>query len=192
VIIDSNLTWKEHSLYTSKKLSKSIAILSLARKFLNPKTMLQLYYSFIYPYLHYCNLSWGNAPDSTLWPIFKFQKIALRIISNTPRRSSTIPFCSKFSILRLPEIYLNSIGIFMYKYKTGLLPDIFRNFFHKNNDFHVHNTRNASKLRAPKNITQHATRFIRTTGVAFWNTIEDSISTNQKLVLSNQTLRNLS
>jgi hypothetical protein len=143
--------------------------------------MLQLYYSFIYPYLHYCNLSWGNAPESTLWIIYKYQKIALRIISNTPHRSSTIPFCSKFAILRLPEIYLNSVGIFMYKYVTGLLPKIFNDFFNKNEDVHTYRTRNASKLRPPKNITQHATRFIRTTGVIFWNSIEDTISKNQKI-----------
>jgi hypothetical protein len=69
VIIDNNLSWKEHCLYTAKKMSKSIAILSIAKKYLNHKTMLQLYYSFIFPYLHYCNLAWGNAADKTLWPI---------------------------------------------------------------------------------------------------------------------------
>jgi hypothetical protein len=143
--------------------------------------MLQLYYSFVYPNLHYCNLSWGNAPDATLWPIFKNQKLALRIISYTPRRCSTIPFCTKYSILRLPEIYQNSIGIFMYKYKTGLLPNIFDNFFTKNNDYHTHLTRNATKFRPPLNVTQHGTRFIKTTGVAFWNLIEDSISEHQKI-----------
>ena len=143
--------------------------------------MLQLYYSFIYPYLHYCNLSWGNAPVSTLWPILKFQKIALRIISNTPSRVSTIPFCTKFGILRLPEIYLNSVGIFMFKFKSGLLPPIFTNFFHKNENVHAHQTRIASKLRPPKNVTQHATRFIKTTGATFWNSLEDSISESQKI-----------
>ena len=120
--------------------------------------MLQLYYSFIYPYLHYCNLSWGNAPDIILWPVLKNQKIALRIISNTPRRSSTLPYCKKHSILRLPEIYQNSVGIFMYKYQSGLLPEIFNDFFSKNHDFHSHLTRNAAKFRPPLNITQHGVR----------------------------------
>ena len=181
VVVDNHLSWKEHILYTSKKISKSVAILSLANKFLNSKTMLQLYYSFVYPYLHYCNLSWGNAPETTLWTIYKKQKIALRIISNTPPRSSTIPFCTKFSILRLPEIYQNSVGVFMYKYKNHLLPDIFKNFFTTNSDLHSYPTRNASKLRPPRNTTQFGTRFIKTTGVTFWNKIENQISKDQKI-----------
>ena len=143
--------------------------------------MLQLYYSFIFPYLHYCNLSWGNASDSTLWPILRNQKIALRIISNTPRRSSTIPFCTKFSILRLPEIYRNSVGIFMYKFKNHLLPDIFNSFFSRNLDYHSHATRSAAQLRPPRNTTQLGTKFITTTGVAVWNLLENRISEHQKI-----------
>jgi hypothetical protein len=69
----------------------------------------------------------------------------------------------------------------MYKYVTGLLPNIFNNFFHKKEDYHLHRTRNATSLRPPRNTTQHATRFIRTTGVALWNTLELSISVNQKI-----------
>jgi hypothetical protein len=143
--------------------------------------MLQLYYSFIYPYLHYCNLSWGNASDSILWPILKNQKIALRVISNTPRRSSTLPFCTKFSILRLPEIYQNSVCIFMYKFKNLLLPEIVNTFFSRNFDYHTHATRNASQFRPPRNSTQLGTRFITTTSVTVWNLLENKISEHQKI-----------
>ena len=149
IIIDNKLTWKEHALYTSNKMSKSIAILSIARKYLDTKTMLQLYYSFVFPYLHYCNLAWGNASDSTLWPVFRSQKIALRIISNTPKKSSTINFCNKNLILRLPDIYKNSVGLFMFKFKNNLLPNIFDTFFSQNDRFHTYPTRNATQLRAP-------------------------------------------
>ena len=149
VIIDNCLSWKQHALYISKKIAKTIGILSIARKALNQKTLIQLYFSFIYPYLHYCNLSWGNANDNILWPIFKNQKIALRIISNTPWRSSTIPFCKKNRILRLPDIYKNSVGLFMFKFKHELLPDMFNNFFLRNDDFHTYPTRNSKKLRPP-------------------------------------------
>jgi hypothetical protein len=181
VIIDNKLSWKEHCLYTSKKLSKSIAILSLAKKYLNPKTMLQLYYSFIFPYLLYCNLAWGKAADSTLWPIYRNQKIALRIISGTPRRNSTIPYCKLHQIFRLPSIHKNSIGIFMFKSQNGLFPDIFNDFFTKNNELHTYHTRNAANLRAPTIKTQIGSKFIRNTGVSFWNNLENSITSNLKI-----------
>ena len=143
--------------------------------------MLQLYYSFVFPYLHYCNLAWGNTHDTTLWPIYRNQKIALRIISNTPRRCSTIDFCKKFGILRLPQIYQNSVGLFMFKYTNGLLPDIFVNFFTRNQFYHSHNTRNAAQLRTPLTKTISATKFIKFTGVASWNLLEHSITTTIKI-----------
>ena len=143
--------------------------------------MLQLYYSFIFPYLHYCNLAWGNAADSTLWPIFRNQKISLRIISGTPRRSSTIPYCNQHQILRLPDIHKNSIGIFMFKFQNGLFPDIFNDFFIKNNELHTHHTRNAAKLRVPSVKTHIASKFIRNTGVSFWNRLENEIVVNHKI-----------
>jgi hypothetical protein len=50
VILDNSLSWKEHTLYLAKKLSKSLGILSRARPFLNKSTLRQLYFSFLYPY----------------------------------------------------------------------------------------------------------------------------------------------
>jgi hypothetical protein len=74
VIIDSGLSWKNHIKYTAKKIAKSIGILSRARQYLNQKTLLQIYYSFVYPYLIYGNIILGNAAASTNWPIYKLQK----------------------------------------------------------------------------------------------------------------------
>ena len=54
VILDNEINWKQHILHISQKLSKSLGILKRARQFLNTSTLLQLYYSFLYPYLSYC------------------------------------------------------------------------------------------------------------------------------------------
>ena len=59
VIIDNKLTWKEHISYICGKVAKGIGIISNVRKYLNKNTLLDLYYSFIYPYLTYCNQVWG-------------------------------------------------------------------------------------------------------------------------------------
>ena len=39
IILDNNLNWKAHIIYTTEKVSKSIGILSRARKLLNPDTL---------------------------------------------------------------------------------------------------------------------------------------------------------
>ena len=54
VIIDHKLTWCEHISHVKKKVSKGIGILYKARQFLDKKSLHNLYYSYIYPYLIYC------------------------------------------------------------------------------------------------------------------------------------------
>ena len=70
IIVDNTLTWKAHAVHVSKKISKSFGILLRALKFLNTDTLKQLYFSFLFPYLSYGNIIWGQAAESTLDPIF--------------------------------------------------------------------------------------------------------------------------
>ena len=74
VILDENLTWKKHIQYLNRKIPKNIGIISKARTILNKKTLLTLYYTFIYPYLNYCITSWGSANKTILDPLIKLQK----------------------------------------------------------------------------------------------------------------------
>ena len=181
VILDNGLTWKQHLLHISKKISKSVGILSRARKFLNKKTLLQLYYSFLYPYLTYCNIIWGNAPDYILWPIFRSQKRAIRIINNIRRRDSTKSSFEHLRILRLPDIYTFSALIFVYKYKNDLLPTPFNGFYITQRQIHRYPTRNADQLRIPLAKTKLASRFIKCTGVNIWNSFDSIVTTDMGL-----------
>lgn len=51
IYIDSNLNWKSHINYIAKKVKRSIGILSKLRYYLNSKTLLDLYYALVYPFL---------------------------------------------------------------------------------------------------------------------------------------------
>ena len=61
VIIDKNLTWKDHILCVSVKIARGLGMIIKARKYLNKAALMSLYYSFIYPYLTYCNQIRGTA-----------------------------------------------------------------------------------------------------------------------------------
>jgi hypothetical protein len=169
VLIDDEISWKNHVNYTAKKIAKSIGILSKLKPFLNQKALLQMYYSFIHPYLIYSNVIWGNAPAATLWPIYKLQKVAIRIITNTPRGSSSLHHCITLKILRLPELYIFSTIIFMFKYLNNMMPTALDSLFQKNNAVHSYNTRGASNLRPPRINSAMAEKFITSTGVRLWN-----------------------
>jgi hypothetical protein len=190
LMLDNKLNWKSHALYLSSKISKSIGILSIARKFLNQKTLIQLYYSLIYPYILYANLAWGKASDTALWPIFKMQKLAIRLVANLPRRTSSKPFCKMYSILRLPEIYTQSAALFIFKFKNSLLPPIFNTFFITNSHIHSYPTRSAHKLRIPLAKSQIANSFVRKTGVDIWNLLPATLTAKMKISSFKHLLKN--
>ena len=51
IYIDSNLNWKSHINYIAKKVKRSIGTLSKLRYYLNSKTLLDLHYALVYPFL---------------------------------------------------------------------------------------------------------------------------------------------
>ena len=51
-----------------------MGIMYKARRYLSQKSIVNLYYSYIYPYLIYGIESWGNAAHCHPDPIFKLQK----------------------------------------------------------------------------------------------------------------------
>ena len=81
LIIDSKLNWSDHITYINTTISKSIGILTKIRRFLDEKTLRNLYYSFVYPYLIYCVEVWSNAHDTYLDPLIKLQKKCVRVIT---------------------------------------------------------------------------------------------------------------
>ena len=80
VYIDSNISWKSHITYVANKIIRRIGILSRLFYFLNTKTLLSLYYTFLGPFLNYCIIAWGYAYQSTVQPLFTLQKKSTRII----------------------------------------------------------------------------------------------------------------
>ena len=127
VQIVSQLTWKTHIEYTCKKLSKSVGILSKARKKLYRSSLITLYYAFAYPYFIYCNAVWGKNYPTTLDRLIMLQKKLVRIITCSPFRAHTELFFAN-RILNLVDINDYIIGTFMYEYMHGHVTDIYNNF----------------------------------------------------------------
>ena len=146
-----------------------MGIISRARQLLNPTILRQLYYSFLYPYLTYCLIIWGQTSETTLTPIFRLQKRAIRLIKGLRRRDSTKILCKNLKILRLPELYKFTVLIWMYKFKNGLLPPTFHDFYQTNSSYHHYPTRRSNHLRGPQTKTKLAQTFIRNTGAIIWN-----------------------
>ena len=56
ILLDDNLSWKEHIKYLENELAKDIGLMYRAKLFLDKKSLLAIYYSYIHSYLNYANL----------------------------------------------------------------------------------------------------------------------------------------
>ena len=70
VYLDNKLNWKKHIAY----VSGGIGLIIKARKLLNSDALITLYYSFIFPYLSYCNHIWGATYATNLQKLVIQQK----------------------------------------------------------------------------------------------------------------------
>ena len=69
VVIDNKLSWKDHISFVCRKVARGIGVIIKARKILHNESLKCLYYSFIYPYMIYCNQDWGSAFKTNIEPL---------------------------------------------------------------------------------------------------------------------------
>ena len=175
VFLDEHLTWHKHVSYITNKMSKGLGILLKVRRYLNKNTLLQLYYTFIYPYLSYCNHVWGNTYSTYLSKLLILQKRIIRIITFSEYRAHTSVLFKNLKILKCKEVHKYQIGQFIYKYIEGMLPSVFGNMFCVNASIHDYDTRSSHKFHMNKVTIDVAKRFITHYGIVFWNNVCDCI-----------------
>ena len=176
IMIDSNLNWKSHISYVSKKIRRSVGILSKLRYYVNSNILINLYYALIYPFLIYGILAWGNTYQSTLQPLYMLQKKAIRIITFSHFQDHTSPLYRTLKIIKLFDVIFLHLAIFMHKFHHHLLPSVFDSFFTPINKVHKYNTRLSSKMSysLPKARTNYGIFNIRFQGVKVWNSLDES------------------
>jgi hypothetical protein len=175
VMLDSKLSWKPHMKYISTKVSKNIGILSKAKRYLEFKSLTCLYYSFIYPYIVYCIAVWGGANVSTLEPLIKVQKWAIKTILCKPRITPSLPLFKSMKLLTIQQIYTLQVLVFVFKFKKSELPCIFNNFFIPTSNIHEYSTRQEYNFYPPMCRTNLAQSFIRYAGCYNWNCLSRNI-----------------
>ena len=178
VIIDDTISWVHHITYIKNKISKGIGIMSKASKYLKRKSLLTLYYSYIYPYMIYCIEAWGNASNCHLDQLYIIQKKVIRLISFTNYDISSAVTFKNLEILPLNKLVYNRIGIMMYKYSNNLLPPAINDLYVSNNDVHKYSTRQKHLLYVNKsNINVYAKSF-GNISVRVWNALQSKIDVN--------------
>ena len=189
VQIDAQLTWKKHIEYTCKKLSKCVGILAKARRKLHKSSLLTLYYSFAFPYFIYCNHGWGNTYQTNLKSLVLVQKKLVRIISCAPFKAHAEPLMFAMRLLSVNGINQYMTAILMYQCLHCNTPNVFNNFFQKNNTLHGHDTRQADHLHVPYARLDIRKFCFKIHGANTWNNIPIIIKQSPSLDVFKQRLR---
>ena len=142
-----------------------------ARKVLNSNALIVLYYSFIYPYLIYCNHVWGSTYEGRLDNLHLLQKKILRIIAGVKPWEHTDPLYKQYGILKLKDINMYMIGHFMYKYHTDQPPRVFHDYFTLIFDVLHHDTRQKGGLNVSPARVDLVKMSLSFRGPLIWNTI---------------------
>ena len=119
--------------------------------------MKQLYFTLIHPYISYGILLWGNTYDSYLKPLVVRQKMAIRAVCNSAYNAHTSLLFAKHQILKLKDLFITELCIFMFKLIHNILPSGIQDAFTPLFDKHSHQTRSHSsgmpfKPRSNKNL----------------------------------------
>ena len=150
--MDQFLNFKYHIKKITANLSSALFFLRRSKHLLTESALKTLYFSIFHCHLDYASLAWGNANASTLNPIIKKQKNAIRLISNAPYNAHTEPLFKKHKILRFEDLMTFSKLKFMHSYINNTLPGSFDGLWPYNRDRHERGAtlRNAAELFIPR------------------------------------------
>lgn len=165
IVIDEFLRWDSHIHRIRTKISKSVGIFYRSRKIFPQKTLITLYFSFVYPHLCYGIEVWGSAAKIYLTSLYRLQKKIIRLITHSSPRMPSKPLFDTLNILNLPAIHDHQILIFMYKVHMNFVPPSLQNMFTPN----VSHTRQRNLYITPQvrlNVTSNS---IRSLGVRLFN-----------------------
>lgn len=177
VLIDKNLNWKPHIQNVNTKISKGIGILSRVRHFVPQSTLLNIYNAFVLPNILYGLLNWGSASSTTLGPLHKKLKKAVRLITFKCKTEHSKPIFKCLNTLNFEDCYKLECAKFMYHINKSKLETNFSKLFTKANNIHNYNTRNATSGKFAKTCfrTNIGKNFIKNVSVDVWNFISQNI-----------------
>ena len=121
IIIDQNLTWKDHINHIGNKISKTIGILNRLKHTLPKHTLKTIYDSLINTYLNYGVLCWGFNSNN----ILKLQKRAVRILTRSKYNAHSDPLFKSLHILKHEHLIIRKMYKFYFRYTKNQLPNYF-------------------------------------------------------------------
>ena len=140
--INKFMNWSSHSAKIANKISRTLGIMNRLKRYLPFSALKLMYDSLILSHLQFGITCWGFEWNR----IFKLQKRALRIMTNSKYNAHTEPLFKELEMLKVSDIFDVQCMKFWYKFVNKSLPEYFGTMFTFNNELYQIETRAQNQL----------------------------------------------
>ena len=175
VIIDENLTWKNHIDAISKTISRKIGVLTKLKHFVPENILYSLYCTLILPYVNYHVFIWGNTCKIYLDKIYSNSRNGLSERYQIATTEATPGLCSQNIMFLMFMIHLSSILVYLCTNITQINSRHFLTYFTKHVQTQYYPTRNAQDYSINIIKEMFSDRVIRNCGPSFWNSLDKTL-----------------
>ena len=151
--------------------------------------LMLLYKSFIQPHILYGIEVWGSCYKSHLNGILLAQKMAMRVITFSPFRTSSKALFVRLKVLDVHNLFEHSVSTFVYDLQKGHLPHSLMDYFVLMNHMYRTRGREHLMLRLPKCSKTRGTFSISFIGAKLWNNLPINIREEKTRSSFRQNLR---
>lgn len=176
LLLDSQLTWKDHIEHVLAKTRGVVAILRKAKRIIPRDVRKLLYFTMFHPHLIYMIELWGAACTIHLKRVQVLQNAAIRNILDLPSLTPRLNLFTNrnLSVLPVKALYERALTCFVYKRRNNMILSEIE--FHCAT--HDYNSRSRGRLRTPKcRLSTSMNRISFAAAVAF-NKLEIPIASN--------------
>ena len=171
IVMDNKLKFNHHINHICNKISKTIGIIHRLKYLLPKHCLFSLFYSFIHPYVTYCNLIWGGTYNCHLHSLNILHKRAIRLINNQPFLAHTASLYHSSNILNLHDTHRYFLSIYMYKNRNSLT-------YNRNHHYNTRLRQNLLPSFRRLTSTQHSLSY---TAPTVWNNLPDEVKNSETL-----------
>ena len=169
LIIDDQLKWNEWNNEQCKTISKGVALLRNAKDFVSQEVLATMFNSLVLPYFNYCSTVWHGNNSSHTDNLFKLQKRAARIITNSDYSIRSTQIFETLQWQPIKTIFDKRELIMMFKVLKGMAPDYLKTLFHICNNTSYSLRTNNLKISLPKPKTNFLKKSFAYRGATSWN-----------------------
>ena len=173
VVLDENLSCKDHVEYVNSKVSRRLGILSRIQSCLMLEASKQVYTSLLQPSFHYADVAWEKILEGWRKELYRLQNRAAWIILRKNTSNDTFCVLNWLNVASRKKMHK---CILVFKCLNNLVPKYLMQYFTRNADLHDHATwRSKFDLHPPKPKCNMGKRPFKYAGAIYFNSLPNYV-----------------